>query len=152
MALDPLTPPPVAPDIDDTEEEFDDHAFALVAWYTVLVTQLNLLIAWLNSNIGNYTIVTIAEADSNLSASQGGKYCRFTNTSAKTYTVADTGLTGNPIFNLRNAAANNLTIVESSVTINAPAGGTLVIPQNGTASLVRVSAGVFDLIGQTVPA
>ena len=155
MALDPFTPPPPAPTIDDSEEEFDDHAFPLVAWYSTLVTQLNALITWLNGNIGSYTIFTITDADSTLLAAHAGAYCRFVNTNDKTYTVlaGDLGLTGNPIFNMRNAASGNVTLIEDgAVQINAPAGGTLVIPENGTASLVRVGVDEYDLIGQTVAA
>lgn len=149
MALSLFTPPPPEPEIDDDEEQFDDKAFALVAWYEPFVTQLNALVAWLNLNIGAYVIVTKTDTSTTLSADDAGKYMRFTNASAKTLTV-NASLSGNLVFNIRNVGAGDLTFVADGVTINAPAGGTLVIPQRGTASLVTVSGTEFDLIGQTV--
>lgn len=85
-----------------------------------------------------------------------GKYLRFTNSAASTYTVApqsavdwaaDTEIT------LRRAANANLTLIAGTgVTLNAPSGGTLVLTNNMTVTLKRVATNVWDVIGQTVAA
>lgn len=88
-----------------------------------------------------------------LLAANAGRFMRFTNAGAKTYTVrpdATESLPANGEWHLRNAGAGNLTIVAGSgVTINAPAGGSLVVPDRGTVTLKRVAINVFDLMGYT---
>lgn len=87
-------------------------------------------------------------------AADVGKYLRFTNTSAKTVTVAPNSteaLPSNGEWHIRNVGATDLTLTPGSgVTINVPSGGSLVVPTGGTVTLKRAAADVFDLIGQTV--
>lgn len=90
-----------------------------------------------------------------LSAGDAGSYIRTTNASAKVVTVppqssvawaADTEIT------LRNAGAGALTLTPGSgVTLNAPAGGTLVLNNAMTVTIKRVASDAWDVIGQTVP-
>ncbi len=89
-------------------------------------------------------------------AADAGAYLRFTGTSAKTFTVqpdATEALPDNSEWHLRNVGASTLTIVAGSgVTINPPAGGTLVVNEGGTVTLKRVATDEFDLFGQVVAA
>lgn len=101
-------------------------------------------------------VSTISGTSHDMVAADAGTYMRFTNSSAKTLTVQDDSteaLAANSEYHGRNAGAGDLTIVEdTSVTINPPAGGTLVIPEGGTFTLKRVAADEFDLFGVTVAA
>ena len=54
---------------------------------------------------------------------------------------------------IRRAGAGNLTLTPGSgVTLNAPAGGTLVLADRMSVTLKRAAENVWDVIGQTVPA
>lgn len=102
-------------------------------------------------------VVTTAGTNHNLIAEDAGTYRRFTSGSAKTLTVEDDAtepLSDNSEYHGRNVGTGDLTIIEgaSSVTINVPFGGTLVVPQGGTFTLKRVAVDEFDLFGVTVPA
>lgn len=105
---------------------------------------------------GPAPVLAFAGTAYNLLAADQGKYLRFTNATAKTLTVrpdATEALPGDGEWHVRNAAASNITVTPGAgVTINAPAGGSLLIPQNGTATLKRVALDVFDLLGVTVSA
>lgn len=84
--------------------------------------------------------------------SNSGRYTRFTNASAKTYTFdgAET-YTVDAEYHGRNVGAGNLTLTEAGgFTINPPAGGTLVIPQGGTFTVKIVAADEADLFGVVV--
>lgn len=102
------------------------------------------------------TIVTDATTARSLDADDMGKYLRFTSASAKALTVqdnADEAITTGAEVHGRNAGAGDLTITEdTSVTVNAPAGGTLVIPEGGTFTLKKVATDEWDLFGVTVAA
>lgn len=92
-------------------------------------------------------------ADYTVDPADVGNYIRLTNASTKTVTVdpeATTALPANGEWHFRNVGAGDATLVEGSgVTIHPPAGGSLVVPQDGTVTLKRVAADEFDLIGQT---
>lgn len=98
-------------------------------------------------------VATVSDAASNLLSSLEGKYIRFTATSAKTLTVQPDSTApqaDNAEWHIRNAAASNLTIVAGSgVTVNAPYGGTRIVPPQATVTLKRVAANTYDLMGQT---
>lgn len=85
-----------------------------------------------------------------------GSYLNFTNTGAKTYTVqpqASVAWVADSEINGCNAAASDLTLTPGSgVTLNAPYGGTLVIPPFGAFTLKRVAENVWNVHGQTVAA
>lgn len=50
------------------------------------------------------------------------------------------------------AVGGALTVAAGAgVTVNPPAGGSLIIPQHGTATLKRVASNAWDLMGQTNP-
>lgn len=86
--------------------------------------------------------------------SDAGKYIRFTNAAAKTYTFDDgEGYTIGQEFHVRNVGAGNLTLVQATgMVLNAPYAGTLVVPQNGTVTVKITASGEADVFGQTVPA
>jgi len=100
--------------------------------------------------------VTVTGTSGNLSPANVGKYQRWTNGSAKTLTVQPESTTAQPgdgEWHIRNAGATDLEIAEGSgVTVNPPAGGTLLIPEGGTVTLKKVATDEFDLFGVTVPA
>lgn len=99
------------------------------------------------------TIVTETTTARTLTASDAGKYIRFTNSSAKALTVEDVATQAQTVgneFHGRNANTGDLTITESGSTVNPPAGGTLVIPPQGTFTLKYVGSDVWDLFGVTV--
>lgn len=98
-------------------------------------------------------IVTESSTSRTLTSSDAGKYIRFTNSAAKTLTVEDVATqaqTSGNEFHGRNANTGDLTITESGSTVNPPAGGTLVIPPQGTFTLKYVGSDVWDLFGVTV--
>lgn len=78
---------------------------------------------------------------------------RFTASSAKTCTFRPNSveaLPANGEWHLRNAGAGNLTLTPGSgVTLNAPYSGTLVVPPQGTVTVKRVAADLFDVMGVT---
>lgn len=97
-------------------------------------------------------VVTESTTNLDATASNSGDYTRFTNASAKTYTfdAAESYVVGAE-YHGRNVGSGNLTIVPtSSMTINPPTGGTLVIPQHGTFTVKIVAADEADLFGVTV--
>lgn len=97
------------------------------------------------------TVVTEAGSSRAIADSDAGKYIRFTATGAKTCTFG-TGITTGE-FHIRNAAVSgNLTLVASSTTLNAPAGGTLVLEPGMTVTVKFVASAEFDVFGQTVAA
>lgn len=99
-------------------------------------------------------LTTVTGTSRTLGLADRGIYLRWTDTGAKTcdVTTATGGERGE--YHFRNAAtAGNLTLVAGAdVTINPPAGGTLVLEPRMTATLKRVGSNVFDLFGQTTAA
>jgi len=98
--------------------------------------------------------ITEAGAAANLLDANKNKFQRWTAVGAKTLTVqpdATEAITQDAEFHIRNAAASDdLTLVAGGgVTINPPAGGTLVLNPGMTVTLKRVAIDNFDLIGQT---
>lgn len=140
---------PTAPAPTDPTSVFNSRAFTWVAALTGWTTAVNALVAWLNSNVGGYPLLTVTGTTYALDEDDVGKYIRFTSSSAKTVTIPSSALTAGA-WNIRNANSSNLTIDDDGVTVNAPNGGTLVVPPNGTVTLVRVTANTYDLIGQVV--
>ena len=142
--------------------ELDDATTPLVGTEVVEIVQSGANVKVPVSEFGGgggttYAAVeTVSDADTNMGAAQVGKYIRFTNAAAKTLTVQDEAteaLPANGEWHIRNVGAADLTLVEdTSVTINPPNGGTLVVPQGGTVTLKRVAEDEFDLLGQTVAA
>lgn len=84
-----------------------------------------------------------------------GKYLRFTATGAKTATFDDgEGFTAGQEFHIANrAASDNLTLTAAgTMTLNAPAEGTLVVEPGATVTVKIVATDEADVIGQTVAA
>lgn len=83
--------------------------------------------------------------------SHRSNYTRFTNVAAKTYTFD-----GNQPYVIgdeyhgRNVGAGDLTLTEANgFTINPPASGGLIVPQDGTFTVKIVGADEADLMGVT---
>jgi hypothetical protein len=100
---------------------------------------------------------TFSSPSYNLTNGDSGKYQRWTNTGAKTLTVRPNSthaITQDAEFYIANRGSTGaLTITEGSgVTVNPPAGGTLVLDPGMVVTIKRVAEDLFDLIGQTVAA
>lgn len=140
---------PTAPAPTDPANVFNSRAFAWVAALTGWTTAVNALVAWLNSNVGAYPVLLVSDTEYTVIDADTGKYLIFTASSPKTITVSSSASTTGA-WNIRNADTGDITLVEDGVTITPPNGGTLVVPQNGTVTLVRIAADTYHLIGQVV--
>lgn len=111
--------------------------------------------AWgdLGGSSGGAPVSTISGTSHDITAAEAGSYLRFTSGSAKTCTFRPESahaLPSNGEWHVRNAGAGNLTLTPGSgVTLNAPYSGTLVVPPQGTVTVKRVAADVFDVMGVT---
>ncbi|MDR7062007.1 MULTISPECIES: DUF2793 domain-containing protein [unclassified Sphingopyxis] len=105
---------------------------------------------------GGNSVVQTEVADYTVAPGDDNHFVRLTAAAAKTISIdlnATTALPANGEWHFRNVGAGDATFdPDVGVTVNVPAGGTLVVPQGGTVTLKRAAADVFDLIGQTVPA
>lgn len=104
----------------------------------------------------SYSVVT-ADANSNrdIASTDAGRYIRMTNGSANTVTFRPNSthaLADNTEYHIRCAGGDTTLTPGSGVTLNAPAGGTLVLSSGMTVTVKRIAADEFDVIGQTVPA
>lgn len=101
-------------------------------------------------------VVSDGEANRDISAADAGRYLRMTRTTAKTATFRPNSahvLPTDAEFHLRCTGAGDLTLTPGSgVTLNAPAGGTLVLGTGMTVTVKKVGTDEYDVIGQTVPA
>lgn len=104
---------------------------------------------------GGSASVQTEAADYTLAPGDDGNYIRLTAAGTKDVDIATdatTALPANGEWHIRNAGAGDATIVPAGgVTVNPPAGGTLVLEEGMTVTLKRVAADEFDLLGQTVP-
>jgi hypothetical protein len=98
-------------------------------------------------------VITESGTSRNALPAAAGAYVRFTNAAAKEYVFDDTaGYTLGQEFHGRNVGAGDLEITPTTgMTINAPFGGSLVIPQDGTftVKIVAVDGSEADLFGAT---
>lgn len=108
---------------------------------------------------GLTTLSTVVATDADnytISPADKDKYIRLTGVSAKTIDIAleaTTALPANGEWHFRNAGAGDATVTPvGGVTVNVPAGGSLVFAEGGTVTLKRVAEDEFDLLGQTVAA
>lgn len=101
-------------------------------------------------------VVSDGEANRDIAAADAGNYIRMTRATAKTATFRPNSthqLPPNAEFHFRCTGAGNLTLTPGSgVTLNAPAGGTLVLGTGMTVTVKKVGTDEYDVIGQTVPA
>lgn len=98
---------------------------------------------------------TESGANRDISSSDAGRYIRMTDVGANTVTFRPNSTHALPAdseFHIRCAGGNTTLTPGSGVTLNAPAGGTLVLSSGMTVTVKRVASDVFDVIGQTVPA
>lgn len=99
------------------------------------------------------TVQTEPGATYTVDADDVGNYIRLTSASAKTITVQDEAtqpLPDDGEWHFRNVGSGDATFSpDGGVTLNAPAGGSLIVPPGGTVTLKRVAEDEFDLLGQT---
>lgn len=100
------------------------------------------------AQVGPSIVITETGTTRTVTSVDANCYLRFTNVAAKTVTV--NGSTNEYEVTIANRGTADLTLSPANgVTINAPAVGSLVLANNMVATLKRVSATVYDLIGQT---
>jgi hypothetical protein len=103
---------------------------------------------------GGLAVVATDADDYTVLAADNNKYIRLTAAGTKDIIVQDDATEALPAsgeWHFRNVGAGDATFDDTDVTINAPADGTLVVPQGGTVTLKRVATDEFDLFGVTVP-
>ena len=82
-----------------------------------------------------------------------GNLVTLTNGAAITLTIPAATFSAGQRVDIAQRGAGAVTVVGSSVTVNAPPGGSLVLQgQYAYCSLVFISASVADLVGATVAA
>jgi hypothetical protein len=132
---------------------------AIGLWWSTDTTELSLWdgSAWIEdvaAGGGGGVPPVVTESGTSLTAdgTNSGKYTRFTNASAKTYSFDDSETyTIGAEYHGYNVGAGNLTLTEvGAFTVNSPAGGTLVIPQGGVFTVKIAATDEADLFGVTV--
>lgn len=97
------------------------------------------------------SIITESGTTRTLALTDGWDYIRLTNATSCGVTVPDNADVAFPVGTqvfIRSAAAGTYTIVEdTSVTVNPPVGGTLVLA--GDVTLIKVATDEWDLVGAT---
>jgi hypothetical protein len=100
-------------------------------------------------------IVTESTTARDMLPADAGKVVRFTATGAKTATFDDgDSFTAGQVFHVTNrAASDSLTLTAAGgMTLNSPAGGTLVLEPGMTVTVMIVASDEADVLGQTVAA
>jgi len=102
----------------------------------------------------NAEVVSDNTTTSNLDASQTFQYRRYINEGTKTLNIRaniDHPTPADGEWYVYVAVGAALSIVPApGVTVNAPAGGSLIVPLNGTVRIKRVAVDVYDVFGDTV--
>lgn len=98
------------------------------------------------------TVTAVPGASTTAALTDANHYNRFTFAGAKTLTFdGNTAYVLSSEFHGRNVSSGNLTLaVANGFVLNAPAGGSLVVPQGGTFTIKIVGAKEADVIGYTV--
>jgi hypothetical protein len=99
------------------------------------------------------TYVSEAGTSRAMALTDQNKYIRYSATGAKTCTFSNavTWVVGSEFVIANRAASGDLTLVGTSITLNAPKGGTLVLEPKDTAVIKFISATEADVIGSTKP-
>lgn len=106
----------------------------------------------------NSTTITESGTSRTIALADMSDYIRFTSGSASTCTFPKNATTAIPVDSIvfirqGGAGAVTLTPEDGTVTLNAPAGGSLVTNGTGaTVAVKKVATNVWDVIGNTVPA
>lgn len=103
---------------------------------------------------GATPVVTDAATALTATDANSGNYTRFTSASAKAYTFDSAqSYTVGDEYHGRNVGVGDLTLAAAGTfALNAPNGGTLVIPAGGTFTVKIVAAAEADVFGITVAA
>src|SRR5690606_10781739 len=110
--------------------------------------------AYADGKVPHPSIVTVSATASNALAAHAWNYVRATSGSTLAYTVQPNATIAHAvgtIIYLRPVGGTEVEITAGAgVTVNAPAGGSLVL--TGDAALIKVATNEWDLIGSTEPA
>jgi hypothetical protein len=102
----------------------------------------------------NAEVVSVNTTSYNLASTDTFQYRRFTNAGTKTLNIrtnTDHSMPSDGEWYIYNAVGAALNITPAvGVTVNAPAGGSLTVPLNGTIRIKRVAVDVYDVFGDTV--
>lgn len=138
---------PDAPTRADSPSEFNNKAFALVDSLAQFRTEVNALVAWMNSNVNGSPVSNISGGGSVSSTSSGG-YIRGGGTTNAINVPPDSdesmsGLVSGSQWILNNTGSGNMTIVPGDgVTIN----GNVALSPGALAILKRVNSNEYDLL------
>lgn len=103
---------------------------------------------------GPAEIVEVADGGYSLLDVDSGKFFRLSDADPKPITVptnAVSAMSDDVEFHFYNSGAGDATITPADgVTVRAPAGGSLVVPQYGTVTLKRAAINSWDVFGLTV--
>lgn len=108
-------------------------------------------VAMLSGRSPQAVVVTEGGTSRTAQSTQRGTYVRFTNAAAKAYTFdGNQPYVIDDEFHGRNIGAADLTLsTANGFTLNAPAGGGLIVPQGGTFTVKIVGADEGDVFGVT---
>lgn len=102
----------------------------------------------------NAEVVTVNTTSNNLEATQTFQYRRYINEGTKTLNIRTNAVHPVPDdgeWYVYNAVGAALSIVPAAgVTVNPPAGGSLIVPLNGTVRIKWVAPDTYDVFGDTV--
>lgn len=108
-----------------------------------------------DNTTGGYTVINEPTTARTMTPADAGKdnYIRFTNAAASvaTFDSAEAYTTG-MTWNIRAVGAGGLTLATSGVTLTPPKGGTLVLEQDDTVSVVMTGPTTGEVMGTTVAA
>ncbi|MGE4259160.1 MAG: hypothetical protein AB7F19_07450 [Candidatus Babeliales bacterium] len=107
--------------------------------------------SWLKAAQKIAKVVADATTARNVGLADEGEYIRFTASGAKTCTFNNaTGFSTDQEFHVTNrSTSGDLTLVGTSVTLNAPKGGTLVLEPGDTVTVKFVASNIADVMGST---
>jgi hypothetical protein len=137
--------------------------YFVLRYFVTLAGDMDIRDTWLSiirlaapAALSSTSVVMTDADDYTVLSAHDTRYIRLTGAGAKNIVVelnSTEALPDNGEWHFRNVGAGDATFVPAGgVTINPPAGGSLVIPQDGTATLKRVAVDEFDLMGLTVAA
>lgn len=127
-----------------------------IAATDTLLQAFNKIQGWLNASAKKTTVLAVSTSSHNLDTANESLYHRFTFNGAKTVTIRTNAThaleVGGawPIANRSPIGDLTVTPADGTVTVNAPAGGSLVLGPGMTAVIQKVGTNEYDLIGHTV--
>lgn len=107
-------------------------------------------VVMLNNALQYAPVIDVADEVTDALAGASGNYWRFSHAAAQFHFSDDEAYEVGAEYHGRNVGSGTVTITsDTGFTVNAPAGGSLVIPPGGTFTVKIVSANEADLFGVT---